>query len=100
MSDSERVNEEPLLAKLAKQPTEKSTINPTGKPKNLQSKTVVFATLFLVTGFLGIPLLWINQSFSNTERIVWSVVVTIYTVALLYGAWLICLWSYHSIIGA
>lgn len=49
----------------------------------LQSKLVVLATLFVAAGLFGIPLLWINKRFSTAERIFWSVVVTLYTLAML-----------------
>ncbi len=65
----------------------------------VQSRGAVFATLFLVTGVLGIPLLWMNQKFSNTERIVWSVIVTVYTAILIAIAYAIVMWSYRQIFG-
>lgn len=49
----------------------------------LQSKLVVLGILFLATGALGIPLLWINRKFSQAERIAWAIIVTLYTVALI-----------------
>lgn len=65
----------------------------------LQSKAAVLAILFLATGFLGLPLLWINRRFSTLERIVWSVLVTIYTIALIALAAVILVWSYRRIVG-
>lgn len=65
----------------------------------VQSRAAVLAILFLVTGFLGIPLLWMNQRFSTLERVVWSVIVTLYTVALIAVAWMIVAWSYRQIFG-
>ncbi len=65
----------------------------------LQSKFAVLAMLFLVTGALGIPLLWSNKRFSPTERKVWAIVVSIYTITLLLGTTAICYWSYRKIIG-
>ncbi|MCG8648839.1 MAG: hypothetical protein MI861_03350 [Pirellulales bacterium] len=63
----------------------------------LQSKLAVLAILFLVTAVLGIPLLWINRRFSNTERIFWSIVVTLYTLALFaIVAWILW-WAYRRI---
>ena len=53
--------------------------------------------LFCVTGFLGIPFLWMSAKFSHTEKIVWSCVVTIYTVALIAGAVAVCWWSFTQI---
>ncbi len=65
----------------------------------LQNRGAVLALLFLVTGVLGLPLLWVNRQFSNTERVFWSVVVTIYTVALVAGAAWIVWWAYNRIVG-
>jgi len=65
----------------------------------LHHRGAVLAMLFLVTGALGIPLLWMNAKFSTLERMVWSVVVTLYTVALIYAAYLIVMWSYRQILG-
>ncbi|TWU57021.1 hypothetical protein Poly51_29420 [Rubripirellula tenax] len=67
--------------------------------KFLDNKWAVIAILFAVTGFLGIPLLWMNKSFSTLERVFWSIVVTIYTLLLLAGAAAVCMWSYRQITG-
>lgn len=66
----------------------------------LQQKWAVLLVLFTVTGFLGIPLLWMNKRFSEFERIAWAVVVTGYTTALIWVAVKICLWSWARITGA
>ena len=72
----------------------------TGSAEELvQSRAAVLAILFLVTGALGIPLLWMNQSFSTIERIFWAIVVTIYTIGLIVVAWMIVMWSYRQIFG-
>lgn len=54
----------------------------------------VLLLLFFVTGFLGLPVLWISRGFSPTMKVVWSIVVTIYTLiligctaAVLWWAW-------------
>ena len=65
----------------------------------VQSRAAVLAILFLVTGALGIPLLWMNQKFSTLERVMWSVIVTLYTIALIAVAWMIVMWSYRQIFG-
>jgi hypothetical protein len=70
-----------------------------GSSNSLHNRTIVFAMLFLVTGALGIPLLWMSPHFSKTERIVWAIVVTIYTGILLYIAYAIVMWSYREIFG-
>ncbi|EMB18849.1 hypothetical protein [Rhodopirellula europaea] len=38
--------------------------------------------LFFVTGAFGIPLLWRNPNFSAWQRVLWSSVVLVYTIAL------------------
>jgi hypothetical protein len=57
----------------------------------------ILAILFLVAGVLGVPLLWISRAFSPLMKIVWSVVVTVYTAAALYGTWLVLVWCWTSI---
>ncbi len=85
--DDEQFNS-PIEARLVEPPA-----------KFLDNKWAVLAILFAVTGFLGIPLLWTNKNFTSTERIFWSIIVTIYTLFLIGGAAAICVWSYQQIIG-
>ncbi len=70
-----------------------------GKMELLQSRGAVLAVLFLVTGVLGVPLLWINRRFSTTERIVWTIIVTLYTAALLAFVGWVLWWAYSRIMG-
>ena len=70
-----------------------------GAEKLIQSKLAVLACLFLVTGFLGLPLLWMNRGFSTAERLLWAIVVTIYTLALIGLVAAIALWCYRMIVG-
>ena len=58
---------------------------------------VTLATLFLVTGFLGLPLLWINRNFTTSERWFWAIANTIYTTGLIYAAYRIVLWAIDQI---
>jgi hypothetical protein len=51
----------------------------------------VLLLLFLVTGFLGLPLLWMSRGFSPRMKVVWSIVNTIYTL-LLIGCTVGILW--------
>lgn len=57
------------------------------------TRFLILAMLFFVTGFLGLPVLWISRSFSLTEKIVWSLLNTIYTCALIAGTIAICIWA-------
>ena len=70
-----------------------------GAEKLIQNKLAVLACLFLVTGFLGLPLLWMNRGFSTAERLLWAVVVIIYTLALIGFVVAIVLWCYKLIVG-
>lgn len=112
MNDPRRSNnaghrQSPIQAKLAAPPPISAT-NPSdpnadhgGGPKRQSAlgKTAVLAILFLVTGCLGVPLLWISKSFSNRERIFWSVVVTLYTAILIGIVVWILAWSLRQIGG-
>ena len=62
-----------------------------------QNKLAVLAILFFVTGFLGLPLLWICKKFSNAERWIWAVVNTVYTCTLIWIVIKICMWSWNQI---
>ena len=46
----------------------------------------VLAVLFLVTGVLGLPLLWLSRGFRRGQKWFWTVVVTLYTLALTAAA--------------
>ena len=65
----------------------------------IQSKVAVLSTLCLMTGALGLPLLWMNRQFTDRERLFWAVVVTIYTTILIGIVVWICLWAYNRIMG-
>lgn len=63
----------------------------------IQNRLIVLGILFFVTGSLGLPLLWLNRRFSNLERIVWAIVVTAYTILLIWLVVKICIWSFEQI---
>ena len=65
----------------------------------LDSRLLIFAMLFGVTGFLGLPVLWFSPRFSRREKYFWSVVNILYTSALIVLCAAICWWSYHRIVG-
>ncbi|EMI54182.1 hypothetical protein [Rhodopirellula sallentina] len=58
-----------------------------------RSPWAVLTVLFVVTGAFGLPLLWRNDRFSLAGKCFWSVAVTVYTVALFYGMFLVVRWS-------
>jgi hypothetical protein len=51
----------------------------------------ILALLFFVTGFFGLPALWMSRAFTPGAKIVLSIVVTIYTL-LLIGCTVGVLW--------
>lgn len=63
----------------------------------LNNRPGILVLLFFVTGILGLPLLWLSDSFSRTEKIVWSIVVTLYTLLLLGATLAIGWWVYAQI---
>ncbi len=78
-------------------PTPPDSRKPSGRSPLLDRQTtrvLVFVILFGVTGFLGLPLLWLSGSFSRPEKILWSLVNILYTLALIAITAAICWWSY------
>ena len=65
----------------------------------LQNRTAVLATLFLVTGALGLPLLWYSPVFSRFEKLLWTLMTLMYTSALIGVTWAIIYWCYQLITG-
>jgi hypothetical protein len=101
---NEQDPESPIEAQLAApSPHIPDSARPVSKPKStseiIQNRWAVIGILFGVTGCLGIPLLWMNKQFTNTERIMWTVIVTLYTALLLYITYRICAWSYGIVFG-
>jgi hypothetical protein len=64
------------------------------------ARFLILAILFFVTGFLGLPVLWLSKSFSPTEKIVWSILNIIYTFALIAGTVAICVWALRPFFSA
>lgn len=64
------------------------------------TRFLILAMLFFVTGFLGLPVLWLSKSFSLTEKLIWSVLNTIYTCALIAGTVAICIWALRPFFAA
>lgn len=61
------------------------------------SKVLVLGLLFGVTGFLGLPVLWMSPVFSTAEKYVWSVINILYTLALIGICGAICYWAYSQL---
>lgn len=91
-------DQSPIDSQLAAPPAT-SRDKSSAKVSMTDSRWMVLAILFGVTGALGIPLLWVSKRFSLVERIFWSIVVTIYTLALVGVTAAIVMWSYQMIMG-
>jgi len=59
----------------------------------LHSRGLILGLLFGVLAVLGLPLLWYSSAFTRSEKMFWSLMVSIYTLVLLLlaglGLWLI-----------
>lgn len=63
----------------------------------MRSQIAVLCILFFVTAGLGIPLLWRSPAFSHKERIVWTIIITIYTSIIFWIFYEIMAWSWSQI---
>ena len=63
----------------------------------VSNRKVILAMLFLVTGALGLPLLWLSPAFNPTEKVIWSLVNLVYTLMLIGLCVVICYWAYSQI---
>lgn len=64
----------------------------------LDNPWVVLALLFLVFAAVGIPLIWISKAFPRWAKVVVTIVIVLYTAAILWLFWLVMLWSYQRIV--
>lgn len=78
-----------------------------GAPKTASSRQsmidkpwFVLALLFFATAICGLPLLWKSRGFSRLSKTVLSIVITLYTVLLLWGFWRIITWSWTRIVNS
>jgi hypothetical protein len=103
--NQERSKDSPIDAQLAAPPVANPGTKGTaqqlksGVTTVADSRGMVLAILFGVTGALGIPLLWMSNRFSLAERIFWSIVVIFYTTALVGVTAAIVMWSFRLITG-
>lgn len=66
----------------------------------LQSRATVLLMLFVATGALGIPLLWVNKRFSQAERVFWTISVVLYSAAVLALGGVIVIWMWNKTMSA
>jgi hypothetical protein len=58
---------------------------------------VVLAVIFLVTGALGIPLIWMCRAWSPAVKVLLTLTSVAYTVLILWLFWLVMLWCWGRI---
>lgn len=68
--------------------------------KAIDNPWVVLGLLFFVFAATGIPLIWLSRAFSTLGKIILTIVVTLYTVLILWLFALVMLWAYHRIVEA
>jgi hypothetical protein len=83
------VNDPPILSK---------PIAPRNRTESLlDNRWAVLAAIFFALMFLGLPLLWRCPNFSKTEKVVWTIIVLIYSTIIIWGFIAIMTWSYSRI---
>jgi len=63
----------------------------------LDNRWAVLAAIFFAMMFLGLPLLWRCPSFSKIEKLVWTLIVLIYSAVLLWVFYLVMAWCFGRI---
>jgi len=69
---------------------------PAEQERFLEQRLPILVIMFAVTGVLGLPLLWLSPAFSRRGKITWTIIVTIYTVALVTIAGAACKMAWES----
>ncbi len=78
-------------------PQVQSVEKPSQIRRFMDNKLAMLATLFFVTAALGLPFLWKSNGFTRREKTIWSIIVSIYTILILWGFGAIMWWSYSRI---
>lgn len=68
--------------------------------KWLDNPWIVLASVFFVFAIFGVPLIWISRAFPTWAKFVLTIVVAVYTGLLIWGFWLVMVWSYTRIMGS
>lgn len=87
----------PQVSSVGQETTGRETSQPSSIRKLIDNKLAMLAMLFFVTAALGLPFLWRSKRFSRTEKGVWSVIVSIYTIIILWAFCAVMWWSYSRI---
>ena len=66
--------------------------------KLVDNPWVLLGLLFLVTAALGIPVLWVSRAFSTPVKILLTIVVSVYTILILWLFWIVMAWCWPSVV--
>jgi hypothetical protein len=58
---------------------------------------VILGLMFGVALVLGLPFLWKSRGFSTLGKIVWTVIVSLYTILVFWLFWLLVSWCWGRI---
>jgi hypothetical protein len=66
----------------------------------VDNKWAVLGLIFFAMMFLGLPLLWASRAFSRVEKVVYTFVVLLYSVAAFGCFAAIMWWCYERVVSA
>jgi hypothetical protein len=66
----------------------------------LDNPWLMLVMLFFVTAALGLPFLWMSRGFSTVAKVIVTILVLAWTALILWGFWLVMVWSYTRIANA
>ncbi|MFO0816679.1 MAG: hypothetical protein U1A77_01980 [Pirellulales bacterium] len=70
---------------------------PAARDRWIDNPWFVLATLFLVTLFLGLPILWKSRAFSPFMKGVVTLAVFVETILLFWGFYVVMAWSWNRV---
>ena len=92
--------ETPVDATLEESAPDPSVRRSPGWREMLDNPWIMLAMLFFVTAALGLPFLWMSRGFSKPMKVLLTIVVLAWTALILWGFWLVMVWSYTRIADA
>lgn len=62
-----------------------------------ERRMVIVCLMVFAALFLGFPFLWRSRQFSVAEKLFWTIAVSIETVLIFWGFWVVMKWSIERI---
>lgn len=60
----------------------------------------ILLLLFCVTAICGLPILWVSKAYKPPGKVVLSLLVTFYTLAIFWLFWIVMVWCYQRIVSS